>query len=126
MITDYCVNYKIACKLKELGYPQNNNDDFYWMLAKDNDNRSSLVSFVMYKMYSDLKYDDIVFIAAPNYLEVLDWLETTYNIRIVIRYRPYGKIGWYYIINGIFYDTISYSVKKQVLDKAIPEALKLI
>ena len=64
------------------------------MLDNEQDNYPVLVSHITYKQYCDLKYNDFLFVAAPNYLEVFDWL-TNKGIFIsieVYRYRRYDAI----------------------------------
>ena len=115
------VNYDLATKLKQKGF---NEKCFAWYNCGDTieyfgDDRI---------LDSYAGEEDRPF--APLYQQIIDWFEEKHKIFIMM----YPRDGWNFMVQGID-ETISCSgdskhgtgtSKKEVTDKAIEEALKLI
>ena len=134
----FFVPLEIAKDLKKVGFPSSH-ISFYWHIIKGEE---PLIVYV----YDKLEYEDdwgsdgSIFIPAPTYHEVLNWLNEK-GIEILIEYGKPGKekyeanlyvnpsvfkdrtdINWY---DFDYKDLARASVKEKALNKAIKKALTI-
>lgn len=95
------------------------------MIDNEQNNYPVLVSHITYKQYCDLKYNDILFIAVPNYLNVFDWL-TYKGIFISIESYRYGRYDAIikYADNDDAIKLINFDTREKASNATILEVLK--
>lgn len=119
---DQFVTYKIALKLKELGFDEpclawyNPNGVFIWNICcVDEDNDYTCSTKDMFK--TDIHPDGYL---APLWQQLIDWLREKRDIHLYLPKSVYG--GYIYVVDAKYSDTIYanfYDAREQVILKAI-------
>ena len=100
-ISDFCVPFNVAKRLKKLGYHYSTTS--YWKIDTNTpEQRTSPTLYVGYPV-SDYNDSSWFIISAPNRAEVLEWLREVYKYYIYIIPRFSGGDGaQYYCHYSIF------------------------
>jgi hypothetical protein len=118
------VSYKIASKLKELGF----NEECLMKWKKEAQDKYDL--YYDRDMYSNLENEPFTICSAPLYQQLIDWLETKgYFIEVFEEFGNWNLCIHYYENNDkieIWKHKENYTNKYEALNKGIEETLKLI
>lgn len=127
----FFVPFDTAQQLRENGYPQEGATMYYdtfsggeISLITDRECVSCVVEgndrHPLFKRLSEL------YIAAPTYHEVLDWLEEEKEIQVSAMNRPFDF--WFASVEGKenSYITDNFSTRKEALNEAILKALEML